>query len=389
MNRRDFLHAGVASAALLPTPNVLGANDRIHVALIGAGGRGRSITRWVKEIPDAEVVAVSDLYTPRRDQAVEQFGKPCKAVKHYKQILDDKSIDGVMIGAPDHWHVPLVLEAIAAGKDVYCEKPITQNIAEGEKLIAGVEASSQVVQTGTQQRSWDHYIHAKDVIQSGALGQITFVECYWYQNYRVSQKVEKFDTSKLDWDLWLGTRKKQPFDPMKYRRWRFFWDFGGGIFTDLLTHWIDTIQWIMDSPTPHTVQATGTTHFQDWVETPDTVVGTMIYPKNFTVMYHSSMIGSLEGGGIVFRGDKAMLKLTRDGFALYPEGTIKQELTHLPEARIEVRRSGDGTKSNVANWLDCMRSRKQPNSYVRAGVEAANTSHLCNLAMLEKRIVTV
>ena len=195
---------------------------------------------------------MSDLYTPRRDQAVEQFGKPCKPVKHYKQILDDQSIDGVLIGTPDHWHVPLVLEAIAAGKDVYCEKPITQNIAEGEKLIAGVEASNQVVQTGTQQRSWDHYIHAKDIIQSGALGQITFVECYWYQNYRVSQKIEKFDTSKLDWDLWLGTRKKQPFDPMKYRRWRFFWDFGGGIFTDLLTHWIDAIQWIMDSPAPHT-----------------------------------------------------------------------------------------------------------------------------------------
>jgi len=128
----------------------------------------------------------------------------------------------------------------------------------------------------------------------------------------------------------------------------------------------------MDSPTPHTVQATGTTHFQDWVETPDTVVGTMIYPKNFTVLYHSSMIGSLEGGGIVFRGDKAMLKLTRDGFALYPEGSVKQELTHLPEARIEVRRSG-----------------KRPNSHVRAGVEAANTSHLCNRAMLEKRIVSV
>ena len=389
MKRREFLQAGAASAALLPTPRALGANDRIRTALIGAGGRGRSIARWVNDLPNAEVAAVADLYAPRRDQAVEQLGNPCKPVDHYKRILDDKTIDGVLIGAPDHWHAPLILEVAAAGKDVYCEKPITQNAAEGEKLLQGVESSAQIVQTGTQQRSWDHFIQAKDVIHSGALGQVTFIECYWYQNYRVSEKVEHFDTSKLDWDLWLGDRPKQPFDPMKFRRWRFFWDFGGGIFTDLLTHWIDTIQWIMDSPAPKTVQASGTTHFQHWVETPDTVVGTMLYPQNFTVMHHSSMIGSLEGGGIVFRGEKAMLKLTRDGFALYPEGIIKPEITRLSKPRMQVRRSGDGTRTNVANWLDCMRSRQQPNAPVRAGVEAALTAHLCNQAMREKRIVTV
>ncbi len=386
MQRRQFLQA--SAAATLPTATATGANDRINVALIGAGGRGRSVARWVHNRNDAAITTVCDVYTPRLEQALGQFGPNCKSEKHYKNVLEDKSIDGVLIGTPDHWHVPLVLEAIAAGKDVYCEKPVTQNAGEAGRLLQGVESSSQIVQTGTQQRSWDHFLQARNVISSGELGQITFVEMFWYQDYMRSKQIENIDPSQLDWDLWLGTRQKQSFDPMKYRHWRFFWDFAGGIFTDLLTHWIDVVQWYMDSPQPSKVLGSGTTHFQDWVETPETVTATILYPSNYTVLYHSSMIGSLEGGGIVFRGSKAMMKLNRDGFSVYPEGIIQQEITRLPEPSLHVPRTGDGTKSNVENWLECMRNRKQPNATVRAGVEAANTAHLCNQAMREQRVVT-
>ena len=386
MKRRDFLQAG-AAATLLAPQRILGANDRVRVALIGAGGRGRSVTRYARQTPNVEVVAVSDVYVPRREQAAQELGEPAKPAKDYREILGRKDIDGVIIATPDHWHTPMILEAISAGKDVYCEKPVTQRIEEGEKLIAGVESSKQVVATGTQQRSWDHYLAAKDVIASGELGQITFVETWWYQNYLTSKDVGAIDVSQLDWEQWLGPRPKQPFDAMKFRRWRFFWDFGGGIFTDLLTHWIDVVQWYMNSPQPQRVQASGTTHATTWLESPDTVTATILYPQNYTVLYHSSMIGYLEGGGIVFRGSKAMLKLTRDGFTVYPEGVVRPEFTSLPDPIKKMEQTGDGTRSNVENWIECVRSRKTPNAHIRAGVEAARTSHLANIAMRQEKIV--
>jgi predicted dehydrogenase len=365
-----------------------GPNDRIRVALIGAGGRGRSVARLVHRDKGAEVMAVCDVYGPRREQAAQQFGPVAKQVKDYRAILDDKGIDAVIIGTPDHWHTSMVLDAVAAGKDVYCEKPVTQRLDEGDKLIAGVEKSGRVVATGTQQRSWDHYLEAKDLIQRGELGRITYVETYWFQNYTKSNQVEDIDLSQLDWKQWLGPRPAQPFDAIKFRRWRFFWDFGGGVFTDLMTHWIDVIQWFMNSPVPKEVHATGATHFATWFEAPDTATATIHFPNNYTVMYHSSMSGSLDGGGIIFRGDKALMKLTRDGFAVYPEGVIRAEDTRYPEPSVERKATTEGTKTNVENWLECIRTRRTPNANIRAGVEAARTSHLANIAMRERRIVT-
>jgi predicted dehydrogenase len=357
------------------------------VALIGAGGRGRSVTRRARDTPNVEIVAVSDVYVPRREQAAQEMGETAKPAKDYREILGRKDIDAVIIATPDHWHTPMILEAISAGKDVYCEKPVTHQIEEGEKLIAAVEGSKQVVATGTQQRSWDHYLAAKKIIDSGELGQISFVENWWYQDYLNSKDPGEVDVSQLDWQQWLGPGPKQPFDAMKFRRWRFFWDFGGGVFTDLMTHWIDVIQWFMNSPEPERVQASGSTHAATWLESPDTVTATLLYPQDYTVLYHSSMIGRLEGGGILFRGSKAMLKLTRDGYAVYPEGAVPSEFTGLPQPVKKMEQTGDGTKTNVENWIDCVRTRKTPNAHIRAGVEAARTSHLANIAMRQEKIV--
>jgi predicted dehydrogenase len=386
MKRRDFLQAS-AAATLLAPQRILGANDRLRVALIGAGGRGRSVTRRARDTPNVEIVAVSDVYVPRREQAAQEMGETAKPAKDYREILGRKDIDAVIIATPDHWHTPMILEAISAGKDVYCEKPVTHQIEEGEKLIAAVEGSKQVVATGTQQRSWDHYLAAKKIIDSGELGQISFVENWWYQDYLSSKDPGEVDVSQLDWQQWLGPGPKQPFDAMKFRRWRFFWDFGGGVFTDLMTHWIDVIQWFMNSPEPERVQASGSTHAATWLESPDTVTATLLYPQDYTVLYHSSMIGRLEGGGILFRGSKAMLKLTRDGYAVYPEGAVPSEFTGLPQPVKKMEQTGDGTKTNVENWIDCVRTRKTPNAHIRAGVEAARTSHLANIAMRQEKIV--
>ncbi len=388
MNRRDFVTSATAATLLAPQ-HALGANDRIRIGLIGTGGRCTYLAGILKNLSGTEIAAACDVYEPRRLATAEKMGAGCQPAPDYRQVLDRRDIDAVVIGAPDHWHVPMTLDAVAAGKDVYVEKPVTHDLSEGEKLIAGVEKSKRVVATGTQQRSWDHYLLAKEIVDSGRLGQITLAQCYWYQNYLQRPRPDApIEEAKLDWDRWLGSARKQPFDPVRYRRWRFFWDFGGGIFTDLMTHWIDVIQWFLSSPQPRAVTAMGATHALKMLECPDTVNTAIQFPNNYTAVYYGTLNGSLEGGGILFRGSEAMMKLTRDGFAVYPEGQIPAEHTALSEPTIQMKSTGDGTVSNLKNWLDCIRSRALPNAHVRAGVEAARTSHLANQAMRTGKTIT-
>src|SRR5436190_16618219 len=186
-SRRRFLgvSAGAATALLAgwrPAPSsALGANDRIRVGVIGTGGRARGLMRQLKDLPGQEIVAVCDVYEPRMLEAAEIAGGQATKTADYRRILDDKDVHAVLIGAPDHWHKTMALDAVAAGKDVYVEKPVSHSIEEGAAMVAAVEASKQVVQTGTQQRSWDHWMLGKQIVDSGKLGQVTFVNKYWYQ----------------------------------------------------------------------------------------------------------------------------------------------------------------------------------------------------------------
>jgi predicted dehydrogenase len=389
VNRREFVTAA-AAGTLFATKRVLGANDLIRIGLIGTGERCMYLASLLKSLPGNEIVAVCDVYEPRRLAAVEKMGPRAKPASDYREILDRNDVDGVVIGAPDHWHVRMTLDAVAAGKDVYCEKPVTHTLEEGDKLIAGVDKSKRVVATGTQQRSWEHYLLAKQLIQGKGLGQITLAEMYWYQNYVRTTRQDpeaEIDPARLDWKKFLGAAPDQPFDSIKYRRWRFFWDFGGGIFTDLMTHWIDVVQWYMDSPSPSSVDASGATHaLREW-QCPDTVNASMVFPRNFTATYTGTMSSSLEDGGIVFRGTEGIMKLTRSGFWIYREANERRSDRELPEPDMVMKSSGDGTRTNLDNWLDCVRTRALPNAHVRAGVEAARTSHLANLAMRQGKVV--
>ena len=179
-------------------------------------------------------------------------------------------IDAVVIGTPDHWHKTITLDAVAAGKDVYVEKPVSHTIAEGAEMVKVIEASKQIVQTGTQQRSWDHWVLGKQIIDSGRLGQITFVQTYWYQ-HATAGNYPPVAMDKLDWKRWLGSAPDQPFRPERFYQWRHFWDFGGGCLTDLMTHWIDVVHWYMDVDAPLSAAATGHNYNIKLWEAPDTV----------------------------------------------------------------------------------------------------------------------
>ncbi len=381
-NRRTFFMAasGLALGARSALAGAQGANNRIRIGVIGTGGRARGLMGLLKKLPGNEMVAVCDVYEPRQLQAAEIAGPMVTKVSDYRRILDDREIDAVLIGTPDHWHKTITLDAVAAGKDVYVEKPVSHSIAEGAEMVRVIEASKQIVQTGTQQRSWDHWMLGKQIVDSGRLGQITYVQTYWYQ-HATSGNFPPVSMDKLDWKRWLGPAPDQPFRPERFYQWRHFWDFGGGGLTDLMTHWIDVVHWYMNVEAPIVVEATGRNYNLKTWEAPDTTTATLEFPNNFLATYLGTFVSRVDDGGLEFRGDRGTLKIDRARLAFYRDDAAYAAGTLTPEPDIYVRSNGDGTVAHLQNWLDCIRSRKAPNAHIRIGHQAARTSHLANIAL--------
>lgn len=363
---------------------IQGANDRIRVGIIGTGGRARGLMNQLKRLTGVEIVAVCDVYEPRLLQAAEIAGSNAAKFVDYRRLLDDRGIDAVLIGSPDHWHKTMTIDAIAAGKDVYVEKPVSHSVAEGAEMVKAIASSKQIVQTGTQQRSWDHFILGKQLIDSGRLGQITFVHTYWYQHARAGT-YSPVTLDKLDWKQWLGAAPDRPFRPERFYQWRHFWDYGGGCITDLMTHWIDVVHWYMDVDAPASAVATGRNYNIKLWEAPDTVNATIEFPKNFMAAYLGTYVSRVDDGGLEFRGELGTLKIDRARLAFYRDDAAWAPGTHAPEPEIYVRSRGDGSIAHLQNWLDCIRTRKTPAAPIGAGVAAARTSHVANAALRSGR----
>lgn len=367
-------------------PQALGASDRIRIGVIGPGGRARSLMSTLKRLTGNEIIAVCDVYEPNLLQAATLAAPGAKQYHDYHELLASKEIDAVVIGSPDHWHKQMMIDAVRAGKDVYLEKPISHSIEEGAEMVRVVETSKQVVQTGTQQRSWEHYRTGKEIIDSGKLGEINFVYTFWYQNYTGRRDFKNFAPDKLDWKRWLGSARQQPLTPEKFHLWRWYWDFGGGALTDLMTHWIDVIQWYMNTPAPTQVTTSGSLHQMKW-DCPDTISCFLDYPKNYSVNYTGAMMSRIDDGGIEFRGTKGTLKIDRSHLAVYMEQDKNASGTLLPEPETLIRSKQDGTIAHMQNFLDCVRSRQTPTANIRVAHEAARASHLGNLAFKRQRTV--
>ncbi len=385
IQRRDLLKASAAWTAASYS-RVSGANQRIRLAGLGVGGRATYLLGLAAKAENTEIVAVCDVSMPRRLAAKEKFAPAGKDYLEYREVLARTDIDAVVIGAPDHWHVPMTIDAVKAGKDVYVEKPISHTVEEGERVRQAVLASKQIVQVGYQQRSWPHFQQARELVAAGKLGEISLVLTSWYQDYVVNlQTPPKVDPASVDWKRFLGSAPEQPFDPMRCVRWRWFWDFGGGHLTDLYSHYGDVVQWCLDQYAPRTAQAMGSRNALPQFECPDTINAAWDYP-GFTVVYNGALNGSLDGGNILFRGHRATMKLNRDGFAVYPEGKVQRELTHWPEPELAVKSSADGTIAHMQNFLDCVRSRSAPNAPIGPAVAIARAAHLANSAFRKKTV---
>jgi predicted dehydrogenase len=375
LDRRHFLIAGGLTA--LASTRAFGANDRLRIGVIGAGGRMRSLLNAAEStgVP-FEIVSVCDVYTPRREEVKSRASAATATTcVDYNEVLNDKSIDAVLIATPDHWHVRIASAALAAGKDVYLEKPVTHTLEEGAVLHKSVRSSRQILQCGMQQRSWPHFRNAVDLIQGGALGQVTQVRTYWWQNYSSNWAPRPIDVAQLDWKQWLGGAPDQPFTLDKYSHWRWYWNFGGGAMTDLFAHWIDVAQWAMKADLPSMAVMLGDKHvFKQW-ECPDTIQAAFRYP-GFDVVYEGMMSSSIDDGGLEFRGTEATLKINRSGMSIFQEKVKADRNPTLKEESFE-----DGTNPHMANFFDCIKTRKEPNAPVEAGVAAARAGHIGNLAL--------
>jgi predicted dehydrogenase len=371
LNRRSFLIAGGLTA--LASTRVLGANDTLRVGVIGAGGRMGDLLNAADKVGNYQIAAVSDVYGPRREAIKQRSSGIATTHANYHEVLE-KEIDAVLIASPDHWHVRMAVDALAAGKDVYLEKPVTHTIEEGATLAHAVRSSNRILQCGMQQRSWSHFRDAVDLIQGGSLGRVTQVRAYWWQNYGAAGQHKPVDTQALDWKQWLGGGSDQPFSEEKFYRWRWFWDFGGGAMTDLFTHWIDVVHWAMKADQPRAAQMLADRYiFEQW-DCPDTVQSALRYP-GFDVVYEGMMSSSIDDGGLDFRGTEAALKLNRSGFGVYREGVPGKD---NPVVRAESFR--DGTISHMQNFFECIKTRQEPNAPVETGVAAARAGQIANLA---------
>ncbi|HSB14158.1 MAG TPA: Gfo/Idh/MocA family oxidoreductase [Bryobacteraceae bacterium] len=379
--RRDlFRFAGSALAMTASSySRVLGANDRVHLGLVGCGGRGRSVMGTFIETGSVQVDAVCDIYGDRIDRALQ---KAAGATSHrdHRKLLEMKELDAVLIATPDHWHALTAIDALNAGKDVYVEKPLTLKIEEGPEIVKAARVNNRICQVGMQQRSGPHYIQAKEeYIKAGKLGKITLARTWWHGNGAHLMKAPMAEKpSNLDWARYLGPVKWREWDPPQYFNFRAYLDFGGGQVTDLFTHWIDVVHMFMDQDNPTAAVASGGVyHYKDGRTAPDTINVLLEYPAEWTATFEATLAPGITGAGVEMCGTEGRLFITRSRFEFTPVGKGAQPVV--------VKSERDQTIDHVENFLECCRTRKLPNGDVYIGHRSAQASHLGNIAYVQKR----
>ncbi|MFD2101157.1 Gfo/Idh/MocA family protein [Flagellimonas iocasae] len=407
--RRQFVKkgslfmAGMGATMVFPM-ELLGAmrksvspNDKIQVGLIGCKGMGFSDLSSMLKNSEVEVVALCDVdenVLQQRTADLEKAGiKKPKWYSDYRKLLEDKDIDVAIIGTPDHWHCLLLTDAIDAGKDVYCEKPIANSIAECDIMLAKVDSSDRMVQIGQWQRSQPHFVDAINYVHSGKLGQIRLAKAWAYQGWMQSipQVPDSPVPAGVDYKMWLGPAPDRPFNKNRFHfDFRWFWDYAGGLMTDWGVHLIDYALYGMKASTPKSVMAMGGkfAYPDDAAETPDTLQ-TVYEFDGFSLLWEHAT--GIDGGnygrnhGIAFIGNNGTLVLDRGGWEVIPENDRPNwdkdngpKIERVPVQRVEA----SGLDLHTTNFLDAVKSRDKSilNAPIKVGYDAAVVSHMGNIA---------
>ena len=403
INRRDFFKraaVGTAGVSLAmsgaSTGSVLGANDRIRLGLIGCGRQGVSnMEYFIKQ--GVEVAAVCDVYEPNLQKGLEAAGGKAKALKDFRQVLDDKEIDAVIVATPDHWHPLATVMACQAGKDVYVEKPICVAVEEGKKMVEAARKYKRVVQVGLWQRSNLHFQKAAQLVQDGLIGKVTFVRTENYSNIYpdgIGNPPDSDPPPGLDWDMWLGPAPKVAFNWNRFgvgdhwSTFRYFYDYANGWPGDWGVHRLDIVQWALRVDGPHTITASGRKFYlKDNSDTPDTLQITLEYP-DFVATYETRLCNESamdnHGYGIEIHGTDGTMFVDREGFQVFPESKEVEGKRVAKTAEMKMERVDDGLENHVANMLECMKTRKLPQSDIEFGHRSTSTCLLGNVALRSK-----
>ncbi len=386
ITRRGLLRTAAALTAV-PAPaasygRILGANDRIRVALIGCGNRGTYLMTEFQRFPDVEIVAVCDVFGEKANNASQLAGGVPRFGDHRK-VVERGDLDAVVIATPDHWHVPIAIDAMNAAKDVYVEKPLTFRREEGPAIIHAAEANRRICQVGMQQRSGELFLRAKrEIFDRGLLGKVSFVHAVWHYS-------EPFDLgdpnepkpASLDWDRFLGQISWRPWQPHQYHHYRLFLDYGGASMTDLFTHWIDVIHMLMGRDRPRSVTSAGGIFVaKDDRTAPDTVHVLADY-DGFTVCFESASLPGMPGEYIEFFGTGGQLWISRRKYQFTPLGeNAKPVVVELPDTLVP---------SHIRNFLECTRTRNAPNCDARLGHRAAEVCLLARQAYIDRCSINI
>lgn len=377
LNRRDFARATALTA--LSYSRVLGANDRVGLGVAGTGERGTYVMTLFQKEPGLEVRALCDVYAVKLDQA-QQKAPGAQTFSDHRRLLELKEIDEVLVGTPDHWHKGVAIDALNAGKDVYCEKPLMSRREDGPEIVKAARVNERICQVGMQQRSGTVYLEAREkFVESGLLGKLTHVWCVW--NSGVGRRLPaepREKPSNLDWVRFLGPVKYRDWNPAQYLDFRAFLDFGGGKMTDFGAHWIDVVHMFTGVDAPLSVAAQGGVFydFHDGRTAPDTISALYTYP-GFTVHFESLAVTGGPEYGVTFFGEKGWLFINRNRYEFHPAGKgVEPVIARFP---------GDITQQHVHNFLDCCRTRKLPNGDVYIGHRSAQACLLAVQAYEEHR----
>lgn len=370
MNRRDFLLASATAAVGMNARSyarVLGANDRVALGVIGLGRRGTIVSSGFLQDKRVDIVAVSDVYDAQTklflSRLLKNAPQPKTFVAH-QDLLAQKNVDAVLIATPDHLHATVGKDALDAVKHVYLEKPTLHHWEERNVLTDAAQRNKVVLQCGMQQRSGAHYQRAKqEIFAEQKLGKVLFARAVWH-NFPWQQRNIKPEPKPegLDWDRFLGPARHVPYETVRYTSWRYFPDYGNGLLADILTHWVDVAQWMLDDAQPQTAAALGGIYqLHDGRENPDTVSAIIGY-NGWNLNFESSVLSIRDDRPTVFfEGTEGTLDLAREGYIFTPNKgeSVTVSATEILE------------KAHTRNFVDAILNGTTPNAPLKAGIDAS------------------
>jgi predicted dehydrogenase len=433
ITRRHFLETTSAAGLMLSQAageeRKVSRNDTVQIALLGCGGQGQEDAKAAARVPGVRIVAGADVYTGRLERMKELFGSDIFTTRDYREVLAGKDVDAVIIGTPDHWHSTITIDALNAGKDVYCEKPMVQLLGDGPGVLEAERRTGRILQVGSQRVSSVVYAKARDLFRAGAIGDLNMLEAWWDRNSAIGawQYLIPPDASPetVDWDVFLGRAPKRPFEPIRLFRWRNYRDYGTGVAGDLFVHLFSGVHFVINSLGPTRIFATGgLRYWKDGRDVPDVFLGLYDYPKteshpSFTLTLRVNFVsGAGDNSGFRFVGSEGIMTLDRGvavtrppratepgytidtfpknvqeqflqeyrkQYPLLPPATAQMGDTH--EERYDAAWGYDPHDDHLRNFIQAVRNRTRVVEDGTFGYRAAAPAVASNLSYFEGRTV--